>query len=375
MRSPRARVNVPATFPGRQAGRVWLRVLVGAAIAIVVLFVGAFVALSFVDWNKYIVLAAAEVKAATGREFKVAGPTEVGLLPIRLIVDNVSLSNASWGSRPQMFTAKQVEVRAALLPLLTGDVRLKVAIVEPDLFLETDAKGLGNWVVARAGEKKPPDAPSESTGLPVDLSAARITNGVVQFHSGRSGKTRRLTFDEAFIRSAGLSGREILVKATVDGVPVSLAGTTDDLIIATLSAGRSLGMKLEVRIAGATLDAAGQIGFPPTGARLALKVRADIPESESLARLAGARIPRLPPLKLEGEVKSDKQVYTVESIKLSVGKSAASGSIKAVFSGGRPKITADIAAPLVDVQELRGPGVAQPSAARKASGKIGRAHV
>jgi hypothetical protein len=363
-------MNVPAALPGRQAGRVWRRVLVGTGIAVVVLFAGAFVALSFVDWNRYIELAAAEVKAATGRELRVAGPTEVGLLPLRLIVNDVSLANASWGSRAQMITAKHVEVRAALLPLLTGDVRLKLDIVEPDVYLETDAKGVGNWVIARAGGKKPTDTPSESTGLPVDLSAARITRGVVQFRSGRSGKTRRLTFDEAFIRPAGLSGREILIKANIDGVPLSLAGTTDDPIIDALSSGSSLGVKLEARIASTTVAASGQVGFPASGARLALKVRAEIPESASLAKLAGVRILRLPPIKLTGDIKSDKRVYTVDGINLSVGKSAASGAVKADFSGGRPKITADIVAPLVDVQELRGPVAVQPSGAGKASGNV-----
>lgn len=370
MMPARARMDSPAHFPGTQIGRVWPRVLVGTAIAIVVLFVGVFVTLSLVDWNKYVSLAAAEVKAATGRELKVAGNVEIGLLPPRLIVENVSLANASWGSRPQMITAKHVEVRAALLPLLTGDVRLKIDLAEPDVLLETDARGVGNWVITRAGEKDPPGTPSPSKALPVDLSAARITQGVVQYRSGKTGKTRRLTFDEAFIRPKGLSGREILIKATVDGVPVSLAGTTDDQFIRTLIVGESLGVKLEARIAGATLAASGRVGFPETGARLALKLRADVTDAESLVRLVGERIPRLPPIKVEGEIRSDKRIYAIQDIKLSVGKSAASGTVKADFSGARPKITADIAAPLIDIQELRGPGAARRAEAGKASGHV-----
>ncbi|NJN40308.1 MAG: hypothetical protein HC807_04875 [Gammaproteobacteria bacterium] len=50
-------------------------------------------------------------------------------------------------------------------------------------------------------------------------------------------------------------------------MPVSLAGTTDDLIIRTLSVGESLGVRLEARLAGATLAASGHVGFPATGAR------------------------------------------------------------------------------------------------------------
>lgn len=349
---------------------MWLRVLVGTAIAIVALFVGALVALSFVDWNKYVALAAATVKDATGRELKVGGPIEIGMLPPRLIADDVSVANAPWGSRPEMIAAKRVEVRAALLPLLTGDVRLKVDIVEPDVFLETDAKGAGNWVIARAGKKNESDPPSKSKGLPVDLDSARITKAVLQYRSGRTGKTRRLTFDEASIRPAGISGRKIVVKANVDGVPMTLDGTTDGLIIQTLSFGKPLGIELDAKIAGATASASGSIAFPPTGAELALTVRADIPKSGVLARLIGERIPDLPPLKLQGEVKSAKRVHAFEHVKLTMGESVASGSGKVDLIGARPKISADITAPVIDLRELREPDAKGRAAPARTSGRV-----
>ncbi len=369
MKPFRAYARAPTHPRGSQIGRIWPRVLIGVAIAAVVLLVGAFVALSLVDWNKYVALAAAEVQAATGRTLKVDGNVEVGILPPRIIVDGVSLSNAPWGSRPEMIKAKRVEVRAAPLPLLIGDVRLKLDVVGPDVFLETNAKGLGNWVVARSEAQKQSDPTSKTSGLAVDLSAVRITKGIVQYRSGKTRKTRRLTFDEAHIRPLGLRGREILVRASVDGVPVALNGTTDDLIVQTLSVGEPLGVKVEARIAGATFAASGRVGFPPTGAHLALQFRADVPESEALAKLAGESIPGLPPITLAGEIKSAMRVHAFESLQLSMGKSTASGAVKVDLSGTRPMISATVVAPVIDLLELRKP-VAKAREPSRASGRV-----
>jgi AsmA family protein len=350
-----------------QRGRTWVRILIGAAIAVLVLFVGAFVALSLVDWNKYVAQAAAEVKQLTGRELKVGGKIDIGVLPLRVIVNDVSFSNAPWGTRPEMIKAKHVEVRAALLPLLIGNLSLKVDIVEPDVYLETDAQGTGNWVVARTGKSAGHGEASESTGLPVNISAARLTKGVVHFRSGRTGRTRRLAFEEAYLRSAGLSGREFLVKATVDGVPVSLAGTTDDWIIRTLGAGEPLGVTLEAKAADASLAVSGHVAFPATGAELALKVRAEARAAEKLGKLAGARIPRLPPIAAEMEIKSAKNVYEIDKLKFSMGKSRASGTVKVDASGTRPKLAARLVVPVLDLLELDS---VEGKAENKASGRV-----
>ncbi|NJN40309.1 MAG: AsmA family protein, partial [Gammaproteobacteria bacterium] len=89
-----------------------------------------------------------------------------------------------------------------------------------------------------------------------------------------------------------------------------------------------------------------------------------------MARLAGERIPHLPPITLDGEIRSDKRAYAAEGLRLSVGKSTASGTIKADFSGARPRFSADLSAPLLDVQELRRPGAARRAEAGTATGRV-----
>jgi len=370
---PSRPLDTASTHRRRQSGRTWVRILIGVSAVFVVVLVGTFIALSLVDWNKYADLAIAEVKKTTGRDLRITGRIDVGLLPLRLIVGGASLSNAPWGSRPEMVKAKRVEVRAALLPLLIGNVRLKIAVAGLDVFLETDKKGAGNWVLASSATEPKPGAPPASKRLPVDFDVARITNATIAYRSGRTGKIRRLSFEEAHIRPKGGSGREINVKASVDGVPVSIAATTDNPLIETLGTGEPLGIELKATTTDALLAAEGRLGFPTTGPQVAVKVHAEVGDTRPLARIAGVHIPRLPPLKVDGSINGARRAYVIERITLSMGKSTASGTIKATTSGARPKFSADIAAPLIDLLEvhaLQEADAATRSANARASGHV-----
>lgn len=347
-----------------------MRILVGTVIALVVLLVGGFIALSRVDWNKYVAQAAAEVKQTTGRELKVGGRIDIGLLPPRVIVEDVSFANAPWGSRPEMVKAKRVEARAALFPLLIGRIRLKLDVVEPDVLLETNARGIGNWVIGSRGKGSKTAAASESGGSLLDLETVRITKGVVRFHSGRSGKTHRLALEDARMRDTRLFGREIVIKARVDNMPVSLVAKTDDSLIQTLAVGESLGVTLNAKLADSSLAASGRIGFPATGPELALKVHAIVADPASLAKIAGAHIPHLKPVTVDAQIKGEKRIYTADGVRLSVGESNASGTLKADLTGARPRLAAKVSAPLVDLRDLRATETAAGGKAAGASERI-----
>jgi uncharacterized protein involved in outer membrane biogenesis len=96
----------------------------------------------------------------------IEGDLHLGLSLIPTVaVDGVSFSNAAWGTQPQMAKMKSIEVKVALLPLLSGDILVeRLILIEPDIFIETDAEGHGNWVF---GESLP-----ERTARPEDKAAA-----------------------------------------------------------------------------------------------------------------------------------------------------------------------------------------------------------
>ena len=97
-----------------------------------------------IDLNAYRPAILAKVKAATGRELRIGGPLEIGVhkgLVIR--VNDLALSNAPWGSRPQMLTLGRAEAQVALLPLLgaRAGVESGFDVAEMALMIGTVAPG------------------------------------------------------------------------------------------------------------------------------------------------------------------------------------------------------------------------------------------
>jgi uncharacterized protein involved in outer membrane biogenesis len=83
------------------------------------------------------------VKEHTGRELTLGGDMVVkfGLTPA-LVIENVSLQNAPWGSRPELVTMKRFELQVALLPLLRGEIALKrLRLVDQEASCPDDTPG------------------------------------------------------------------------------------------------------------------------------------------------------------------------------------------------------------------------------------------
>ncbi|WP_237215218.1 AsmA family protein, partial [Falsiroseomonas oryziterrae] len=139
----------------------------------------------------------AAVEDATGRRLTV-GDIGLGLsLRPTLELRDVALANMEGGSRPEMLTARRVEVQAALIPLLSNRLEVvRVVLDAPDLLLETDAQGRANWAfqpgaaLAPAPSSTAPQPPSAPRApMQLDLGALRVEAGRVTWRDGRSGTT------------------------------------------------------------------------------------------------------------------------------------------------------------------------------------------
>jgi uncharacterized protein involved in outer membrane biogenesis len=132
----------------------------------------------------------AAVEAATGRAFTLSGP--VGLRPSlvpTITLEGPTLANVPGGSRPEMLRARRIEAEVALMPLLSRQVQVRrLTLVAPDLLLETDAQGHGNWQLGPAARPEvvaqQPTAPSEpSQPLTLDVDAVNIEGGRVTWRA------------------------------------------------------------------------------------------------------------------------------------------------------------------------------------------------
>ena len=314
-------------------------ILIAAAGLILVIIVAAVVVLQSIDFNKYKSLVAERVKAATGRELKIGGNLDlkVGFSPA-VVVEDVSFANAPWGSRLQMVKVRRFEVEVALFPLIFRDIRIKrLILVQPDILLETDAKGIGNWSLGDAAA--PPSPPTTKPGgtkvgpAAIAVEKVRIEKGILTYRDGKTKRATSLTLDRLDIQAKDVtSPLTINLAAAYNGKAFTLAGITGPL--SELQApSRPYPVKLSLKAGGATVEVDGTIAKPVEVAGIDLKVTAKGQELAEVARLAGQKVPALGPFAVAARVTGSSQALSASGIDASLGKAErvlvkATGAVK-----------------------------------------------
>lgn len=166
------------------------------AVLVAALAVGLVAAGKSLDMGRLKALAVEQVRAATGRTLTLAGPLELrlGLTP-RLIATGVSLSNPPGASRPEMVKVDRIEAEVALLPLLKREIRVvRLVLVSPDVLLESDRAGRGNWQFQAPGETVPPAATTgpaagKAPATRFTLREVRVKNAELSWRDGGGVQT------------------------------------------------------------------------------------------------------------------------------------------------------------------------------------------
>jgi uncharacterized protein involved in outer membrane biogenesis len=201
----------------------------------------------------------AAVQQATGRAVTLSGPVGIKLSLVPTItLQGLSLANAEGGSAPEMLTAERVEARLALLPLLSRHIAFdSLTLIAPDLLLERDAAGQGNWrFQPQPSSAAAPPAPAPDSGgiampqEPVALFFKRIEvrGGSLTWRDAAAGTTERLEIRDLLLRSdtpeaplqfAGnlsLRGQPVALEGGTAAWPLLLSGTAERPLHVTLGA-------------------------------------------------------------------------------------------------------------------------------------------
>ena len=209
--------------------RMFWRILGVLGAVVLLLLVAVAVAVHSVDVREFVGPIQKRVKDATGRDLEVRGGIELKLgLEPKLVLDDVSLGNASWGKQAQMLTAKQVEAQVALLPLLRRHFEItRFKLIAPTIALETDATGKGNWefpgppAALSAGSAQP------SGGILGALTVVdfEIAGGAATYRDGKTGEVTNVVIDDLSVHArdpeSAISGT---FRGKVNDTAVSLEG-------------------------------------------------------------------------------------------------------------------------------------------------------
>jgi uncharacterized protein involved in outer membrane biogenesis len=361
--------------------RLWAKLVIGALVLVIVLVTGSALFISQVDPNDYRDALADVVKDVTGRALRVEGDLRIKLLPKpSLEANDVSFANASWALQPHMARAKRVTAEVALLPLLKGRIVVhRFVAIEPQVFLETNADGRGNWQFgdeAAADAETDDDDGASTAELDLIVREVRIEKAGLAYLDGITKRKTLVNVDQLTIGSKRPGGNLALsLRATYQDLPVTLNGTFG-------AAGAILSNQpIDVDVAGMVGDAGftikGVVGSPLEGKDVRLDLSFKTASTKSLTELAGIELEEFGPVDLTLTLLERNGRYDFDHIKATArprstdarvsgsikhlvidldGKKAqgkpAKVDIKGAFGEARFTVTGDVGRPM-DGKDLR----------------------
>lgn len=352
---------------------------------VVVLVIGLVVAgvavLKSIDFNDYKDLIAEKAKEATGRDLVIAGDLnlEISLSP-KILVEDVSFSNAAWGSRKDMVTVKQFAAEVSLMPLLSGTVDVNRVVLEGvDLLAESDAKGMGNWVFGDDAKKmdEPKSDDSEGDGdavIPV-VRLVSIRDVKITYKDGVTGQTQNLAIQNIDLNADGPDAPlGIDMNAVINGQTITVGGNIGS--INALVAGGQFPLKLDVSALAAKITLDGKAGlddgkpaadltFMLSGASLADTMAAATALAPQLKETA---LPPITAYSIASKVNLKDQSLQLADLSIKLDDTALTGKVAVDLGSKVPTLEASLASDLIDVDKLlpKGDGKSAPAPEAKA---------
>lgn len=345
--------------------KLFKKVAIGTLVFIVVVVLAGIVYIKTLDFNTYRGLISDQVKRATGRDLTIGGDLaiNVSLTPL-IAVDDVRFSNASWGTRPDMVKVKRLAARVELLPLFRKEVRIiKILIDEPDIWVETDAKGQGNWQFKTATEEKEETIEAPEAGsipLPV-IQEVAITNVRLHYRNGKTGQEQLLTLDRLSAHAAKLSSPlQVRLTARYQKIPLQLDGELGSA--RALINNEPYAISLKGKLGRDNIfQMNGSIRSPKEakGVDMAVGIKGD--DVAKLFALIHTEMPSNP-YDISARFKGDQGVYVMDQVRIKLGSTNLRGRCSLDISKKRPMITAamksgffntKVLLPEVDTQNLQ----------------------
>ena len=221
----------------------------------------------------------AALARGTGHAVRIDGPVRVSwsLAPM-IEARDVVLLNGPGFSAPVFATVGRVQAQVALLPLLSGRAEVAVTLARPEVMLERDAAGRGNWQAPAAVAGAAPSTPG-APRLMVELQGITIEDGRVALPHGPALAIRALSLKPG--------GGPLLAELLLNGVPMVVSGT-----IGPVGHG-PVRIDLTATGGGVALAASGLVGG-------ALAVQARVPDLAPVSSLAGRSLPPLRDVQVTG---------------------------------------------------------------------------
>jgi hypothetical protein len=250
-----------------------------------------------------------------------------------------------------MASLDEIEAEIALVPLLSGEIRIKEVVLRGgQVVVETNKEGVGNWVLDLAPQAQP--APEESattaSGLP-RIERMTIEDVTLLYRDGETGEKQTLAIKLFTAEDAPGAGIKIAIKGAWNERPLELAGTVGAPRQFTEG---PLPLNLEGKLGEVALTLRGEIGDPTTFSSLSLDVTSSGPSLAALGDVFGIELPNSAPYKLATRVNGGGGKFTFADASAKVGGSDAAGNVVLDTAGEVTGLTLALASQRLDFKDL-----------------------
>lgn len=333
------------------------RVLIGAAVALIVVVGAALAAPSFIDWNQYRDQIATRVEEAVGRAVVIAGDVDFHLLPSpSLSASQVRIANPAGASSPALLQLGSLEIRVAFAPLLRGDILVRSLVLQDPVFdLEMLADGRPNWSVAASGQRSRLSVESLARSSDLKIDTFVVRNGTLTFRNAAAGTLERVTGVNANVTARALNG-PFLADGTFAyrGVPARFALNSGAVV-----ENRPVALRLELTLAESDkVDLRGTLSEPSAAGVFTGTVAVDGTNFAAAAerwRKAFQSASTAPVFAVPFHFAAQTTLALAEAglndIDLRLGDFLAKGALNATF-GARPRVDATFAAGQLDADAI-----------------------
>lgn len=288
------------------------------------------------------------VKSTTGRELIIDGEVSFKIFPApKLLVENVSLSNAKWGARSTLMSVDRVIAEVALIPLFSRAISVRrVVLVRPVLNLERSKSGKSNWNLWKSEPTSAVSGP-----LVIDVSNVYVRDGRISYMKHGAESSYVLEVQRLKLRSKGLfQPVEMDFAGRFNKRAISIRGETGSL--ASLFKNEPIAVDISVRSGGIAAKIDGRLTQPMELRGLGADLSFSVPDFGQLLKTRGPTGRTGFGVEGRGQIHDKKNGYVVEKLALTVGGNELLGSVYFGLVKGRSHIRGSLSSKMLDVDSF-----------------------
>lgn len=336
-----------------------LKYLSFIAIAFLMLVGGLVTTLNFMDLNKHRDILEKQFTALIGREVSIKGESELSVsLHPRILLRDVRIKNAPWGSQPDMLSIGKAELAVDLLPLFFNKIEVRsLSVDKVDALVESNKEGRSNWALGTPKAKDEKETTSQKSGLQTEivLNAVLLENCRLSYKEYEK-KAVHLTLDKLAVKHINNSLQQWILAAKYNEILINIDGTTS--YIHDLLGGRPFQSDLKGKLGNLDFDLKGSLtlGKTPKPIGLNLDFSMQAPDLTDIAKISTTKLPEIGPIKLSGKV-SDSDGFYLVKLDSEVDKInlSSDGRISQALDGKGDEVNLSLQAPdLAQIGQLGG---------------------